>query len=234
MPSTHQSGHPRGALAALAVAAVVALIAVIGVTAAGAGADRGTPMRMAMPTDHAFGSRALALHDRMRALWEAHGTWTERAIVDFAGGLPDTQLVVDRLLRNQAQIGRAVEPYYGKAGARGLTRLLKAHIRAAVGLLQAAKSGDAAATAQAKAAFYANGNQVARFLHHANPRHWSLPAMKQMMRTHLDQVVALAVDQLQGHYPAAVRLYNRYIAHILDMADMLSDGIVQQFPARFR
>jgi hypothetical protein len=169
----------------------------------------------------------------MRALWESHGTWTERAIVDFVGGLPDTQLVVKRLLHNQTQIGNAVKPYYGRKAGHRLTTLLKGHIRAAVALLQAAKSGDSTAIAQAKAAFYANGNRVARFLHRANPRHWSLHAMKKMMRIHLDQVVALAVDQLQGHYAAAIRLYDVYIDHILDMADMLSTGIMQQFPARF-
>jgi hypothetical protein len=54
------------------------------------------------------------------------------------------------------------------------------------------------------------------------------------MRTHLDQVVELAVDQLQGHLGAAIGLYDTYIAHILDMADMLSTGIVQQFPGQFR
>jgi hypothetical protein len=105
---------------------------------------------------------------------------------------------------------------------------------AAVTLLEAAKSGDTSKTAKAKAAFYANGNQVARFLHAANPRHWSLGAMETMLRIHLDQVVALAVDQLKGHYADAISLYNVYIGHILDMADMLSTGIMQQFPAQFR
>jgi hypothetical protein len=55
-----------------------------------------------------------------------------------------------------------------------------------------------------------------------------------MMRIHLNQVVALAVDQLEGRYAAAVALYDAYIRHILDMADMLSTGIMQQFPSRFR
>ena len=58
--------------------------------------------------------------------------------------------------------------------------------------------------------------------------------MKTMMRIHLNQVVGLAVDQLEGHYAPAIRLYDVYIAHILDMADMLSTGIMQQFPAQFR
>jgi hypothetical protein len=178
-------------------------------------------------------ARALALHDDMRALWEAHGTWTERAIVDFVGGLPDTRLVVARLLRNQTDIGNAVKPYYGTAAGNQLTRLLMGHINAAVGVLTAARSGKAHAVATAKAAFYANGNEVAAFLHAANPRHWALADMQTMMRVHLNQVIALAVDQLDGHYAAAIGLYDVYIGHIIDMADMLSTGIMEQFPARF-
>ena len=71
------------------------------------------------------------------------------------------------------------------------------------------------------------------FLHAANPRYWSLGAMETMMRTHLNQVIGLAVDQLTGHYAAAVSLYGAYIGHLLNMADMLSSGIELQFPADF-
>lgn len=44
----------------------------------------------AMTPGRDLSPKAVALHDGMRALWESHGTWTERAIVDFVGGLPDT------------------------------------------------------------------------------------------------------------------------------------------------
>jgi hypothetical protein len=131
-------------------------------------------------------------------------------------------------------IGNAVKPYYGRKAGNKLTALLKDHINDAVNVLAAAKSGDAAQLTKAKAAFYANGDQVAAFLHSANPAHWSLRAMRNMMRTHLNQVIVLAVDQLQGHYQSAIQEYNVYIGHILDMAEMLSNGIIKQFPARFR
>jgi hypothetical protein len=63
-----------------------------------------------------------------------------------------------------------------------------------------------------------------------------------MMRIHLNQVVGLATDQLvgvatdqlEGRYPDAIRLYDVYIGHIIDMGDMLSDGIIAQLPAQFR
>jgi hypothetical protein len=218
---------PRRALAGLVTAGVLAGLAIGSIASMSAASA-------APANESTITPKALAFHDAMRGLWEAHGTWTERAIVDFVGGLPDTELVIGRLLQNQSDIGNAVKPYYGAKAGTELTALLKGHINAAVAVLKAAKSGDAAATATAKAAFYANGNQVARFLHAANPRHWSLGAMQTMMRIHLDQVVALAVDQLKGNYAAAIGLYHHYIGHILDMADMLSTGIMQQFPARFR
>jgi len=224
MLGTARSSRRRPALAAIIVTA--ALAAVVAVPPPGAGAE-GHHHASVTP-------KALAFHDAMRALWQSHGTWTERAIVDFVGGLPDTQFAVERLLRNQTEIGNAVKPFYGRKAGNRLTALLVEHINAAVALLQAAKSGDGGATTAAKAAFYANGDQIARFLHAANPDHWRLRAMKRMMRTHLDQVVGLAVHQLQGDYAAAVSLYDVYIGHILDMADMLSEGIMQQFPARFR
>jgi hypothetical protein len=224
MRSTLPIAAPRRVVAAIVVAAALAALAIASAAPSGAAPARN---RRITP-------KALALHDRMRALWESHGTWTERAIVDFVGGLPDTQVAVARLLRNQTEIGNAVKPFYGRTAGNQLSALLKSHIRAAVALLQAAKSGDSKATAARQAAFFANGNRIARFLHAANPRHWSLRAMKTMMRVHLNQVIGLAVAQLQGHYRAAVRLYGVYIGHILDMADMLSTGIMQQFPARFR
>jgi hypothetical protein len=201
---------------------------VVGTRESHAAGDRG------MSAAPVLTAKAVRFHDAMRALWEIHGTYTERAIVDAVGGNPDTVAVVGRLLQNQVDIGNAVKPYYGQAAGNALTKLLRTHIKTAVATVLAAKSGDPAATTKAAAAFYANGRQVARFLHKANPRFWPLAAMQTMMRVHLNQVVALAVDQIKGRYGAAIKLYDRYIHHILvGMADMLSTGIIQQFPARF-
>jgi hypothetical protein len=58
--------------------------------------------------------------------------------------------------------------------------------------------------------------------------------MRRMMKSHLDQTLAEAVHRLQGNYAADVRDYDAIHHHILLMADMISDGIVAQFPGRFR
>ena len=179
-------------------------------------------------------TKQAALHDGMRKLWEDHITWTRLAIVSFAHDLPDLSATQARLLRNQVDIGNAIKPYYGKAAGNQLTALLKEHIVGAVALLTAAKAGDQALIEQRSDEWYANGNEIADFLHEANPHNWSQKAMRSAMKAHLDQTLDEAVNRLGGKYEADVRDYDRIHDHILMMADTLSKGIIKQFPRKFR
>ena len=175
-----------------------------------------------------------ALHDEMRQLWEDHVTWTRLAIVTFAAeGQPGFGPTAARLLQNQVDIGDAIKPFYGEAAGNQLTALLKDHIGIAVELLQAAKAGDSAAFQRANAAWYANANDIADFLARANPRFWPQDVMRAAMKAHLDQTLAEASHELTGEYAKSVADYDEIHHHILDMADLLSTGIMRAFPNRF-
>ena len=178
-------------------------------------------------------AKAVIFHDEMRALWEAHGAWTHMVIISFVGNLPNLTAEERVLLQNQVDIGNAVKSYYGNAAGKELTKLLKEHILGAVNVLVAAKSGDKNTLAQAEAAWFANGRQIADFLHAADPEFLSRAAARRMMNTHLEQVIEQGVDELTGKYAADARAFAPYIRHILAMADMISGGIIRQFPARF-
>jgi hypothetical protein len=175
-----------------------------------------------------------AFHDGMRRLWVDHVTWTRLFIVSFVAELPDLQPTTDRLLQNQVDIGDAIKPFYGRAAGDRLTDLLTDHILTAAQLLQAARDNDQAALDQAKAHWYANAREIARFLHRANPENWSLSDLRTMMKDHLDLTLQEASQQLAGEFAAGVATYDQVETEILHMADMLSAGIVAQFPSIFR
>lgn len=175
----------------------------------------------------------VAFHDQMRKLWEDHVTWTRLAIVTFADGSQGFGATAARLLQNQTDIGNAITPFYGAAAGQQLSALLHDHITIAVELLQDAKAGDTAAFNAAKATWYANANQIADFLSAANPRFWPDATMRAAMKEHLDQTLAEAVDELNGNYAASVSDYEAIHLHILAMADLLSSGIMHQFPGKF-
>jgi hypothetical protein len=179
-------------------------------------------------------ARQLAFRNAMRVLWEQHVAWTRLAIVSFAGNLPDLSATEARLLRNQHDIGAAIVPFYGRAAGHRLTALLRQHILIAVRILGDVKSGDSAALERDNAAWYANANRISAFLHGANPHHWPLAGLRAMMHRHLKLTTDEAVAELSGRFRASVQAYDRVEHEILGMADMLSTGIIAQFPGRFR
>jgi hypothetical protein len=181
-------------------------------------------------------SNRMAFHDAMRELWEDHIVWTRQFIVSAATeseNLPDTAATVDRLLANQADIGDAIKPFYGDAAGDALTALLRDHILTAADIVAAAKAGDSSGVDAAAAAWYANADEIAAFLSEANPRNWPLDEMRVHMKSHLDLTLEEAVARLEGRYADDIAAYDKVHGDILEMADMLSDGIIAQFPAKF-
>jgi hypothetical protein len=176
---------------------------------------------------------AQAFHDDMRKLWEDHITWTRLVIIGVFEDLPDLNDSVQRLLQNQVDIGNAVKPFYGEEAGNQLTALLTDHILIAAEILQAAKVGDTAALNDATERWYANADDIAEFLHAANPKNWPLEEMRAMMREHLDLTLQEAVAYLEGDYAASIAFYDQVHNQALEMADMLSEGIIRQFPNKF-
>lgn len=176
----------------------------------------------------------VAFHDAMRKLWEDHITWTRLYIVSAAADLPDKSATAGRLLQNQVDIGNAIKPFYGDAAGDQLTALLNDHILIAAALIDAAKAGDSTAFAEANTRWYANADEIAAFLNTANPENWPLDEMKAMMKMHLDVTLQEAAARLNGDFAGDIAAYDQVHEDILKMADMLSDGIINQFPKMFK
>jgi hypothetical protein len=226
----HAISRHRRSLAASALA--VALLG--GACASGSSDQTGTSKSSATTISNSDAeSRQTALGSSMRKLWEDHVTWTRLFIISAEAGSPDTDATAKRLLQNQVDIGDAIKPLYGDAAGTQLTALLRAHILTAGDLIAAAKAGDTAKVATTKARWYTNADQIADFLAKANPTNWPAGEMRQMMREHLDDTLAEAVDHLKGNFAADVADYDKVHVQILSMADMLTAGIVAQFPKQF-
>jgi hypothetical protein len=190
------------------------------------GSDHGTSASIVNQKQFAF-------RNDMRKLWEDHVTWTRLAIISLTTDSPDTNATVGRLLQNQTDIGNAIKPFYGDAAGQQLTGLLRSHILIAADLIAAAKAGDSSAVADAQARWTANADDIAAFLSTANPRSWPLGDMKAMLHEHLALTTEEALARLHGDWDADVAAYDKIHVQALGMADMLSTGIIKQFPSRF-
>lgn len=280
----------------------------------------------------------MAFHDRMRGLWSDHIVYTRSFIVSASAGIADTGEVLQRLLRNQDEIGEAIKPYYGDAAGSQLASLLRSHIQLAGKALVAAKGSqpthagmtmnmrdttnlyvsgrmardtvsarvdttkinsqnpskpsrvtdttkakqpnarvtgdtmshrlpsnqygtvrqdttaqanvyaqgqmqvqagqqtgqvDSVQLNQAVAALKANGDSIATFLAKANPRGFQREALNTGMQMHIDLLLKEVTAHLKKDWAGSIQALDESHQQALQMADMLSEGIMKQFPSRF-
>lgn len=182
------------------------------------------------PEDAPGAQKEIALYTAMRGLWSDHMQWTYATVDAFFHNQAGLQPTLDRLLKNQKDIGAAVVPFYGQAAGDKLTGLLTTHINQAVPVLKAAQANDKAALDKALADWYANAKEIADFVSGANPANWPTSATEPMLKAHIDQTTAYATDLLKGDYAKAVADFSTANDHMLMLADTLAKGIIAQFP----
>ena len=99
-------------------------------------------------------------------------------------------------------------------------------------VLKAAKAGDSAQVAAQQKRWSANADEIAGLLSGANPN-WQRATLRDGLQKHLDFTTQEVVSRLQKDWAGDIAAYDANHDHMLMFSDMLTDGIVRQFPARF-
>ncbi|MDQ6418831.1 hypothetical protein RB620_05195 [Paenibacillus sp. LHD-117] len=175
----------------------------------------------------------IELKRSMKRLWIEHAMWTRSYMVSALAGLEDQKAVLVRLLKNQQDIGDAIKPYYGDAAGDQLAELLKEHILIAGKIVAAAQAGNNAELQKFNKEWYRNADDIATFLAAANP-HWSKKELKEMLDAHLALVAEDLKARLEKDWEGSIEAFDKGEEHLIHFADMLSEGIVLQFPEQFR
>jgi hypothetical protein len=185
-----------------------------------------------MGTTNGMSQNALSLRLAMRRLWSDHVIWTREYIVGAIAERPDAEQAAGRLLKNQDDIGRAVSPFYGEEAGDALTALLRQHIMIAVDIVDAAKKGDDARFEDSNDKWDRNAEEIAGLLSSANPN-WPRPDVLDLLMQHLDLTRSEVVARLEKNHHDDVEAFDQIHTEILTVADVLSEGLIKQFPERF-
>ena len=178
-------------------------------------------------------SNRSAIKYSMRILWAEHVIWTRAYIVAAMSRSPDAPDVSSRLLRNQADIGEAFAPYYGKEAGAKLAELLKQHILLAAEVVKAVDPGDDKKFRAADKRWHENADDIAVFLSGINPN-WSKKEILDMFNDHLALTTKEAVSRFEKKWPDDISAFDEIFRQMMMMADDLSDGIIKQFPKKFK
>lgn len=168
----------------------------------------------------------------MQKAWINHTIWTRSYIVSAINNLPDQKYVLERLLRNQQDIGNVFKPYYGEEAGNQLAELLKVHIQIAGQIVEAAKANNQTKVSELQKNWHKNADHIAQFLSTMNPN-WTFKEIQSMFYTHLQLITEIVLSCLRGDWQADIAATDKNEIHMIHLADILTAGIVKQFPKKF-
>lgn len=169
----------------------------------------------------------------MQELWIERAWWTRSFIISNLAGLDDEKDVLERLLQNQTDLGNIIKPYYGADAGNKLTELLKEHILIAGKIIDAAKIKDQNNVEKYNKEWFRNADTIIEFLTNANPN-WSKEELTDMFYTHLRFTTDEVSARLNKDWKGDIRLAGLNEEHLVHMSGVLVDGIVKQFPEKFK
>ncbi|MGL4106664.1 glycosyltransferase [Clostridium sp. LP20] len=168
-----------------------------------------------------------------RKLWIDHVLWTRSFIVSDLSSLVDKGPVTERLLKNQDDIGNSIKPYFGDEAGNKLAILLREHIEVAGKVVDAAKAGNKDELDKNNKLWYENADKIADYLSSINPS-YSKTTLKDMLYKHLQLITDQVVARLNKDWKTDIEVYDKGEDHMIMFADVLIDGIIKQFPNKFK
>lgn len=170
----------------------------------------------------------MALNNDMRKSWMQHANWTTMFMTSLFNALPNQDAVQNRLVQTPEDIAAVFAKFYPQSTVNQLTQLLLEHTRLAGEIMAAMKAQDAQRTEQLERQWYQNAERIARFLSNANPD-YSYDELLRMLTTHLDLLRQQMAADLNKEFDEGIRVFDENENHLMELADALTGGLMQQF-----
>jgi hypothetical protein len=183
-------------------------------------------------TSNIMSKSEAGLRSAMRALWESRAALLRAYIVNDMNDSKDADEARDKLLKNAGDLGASIQPYYGYWARGILTGLLKKDVLLTAEVIKAAKLGNKVNLDWNKANWYANALLLAGFF--AITHNQTKADLTAMLYKHLDLTWGEIESRLKKDEEKDLNYYEKDHAHMIMFSDVLTDGLIKQFPGIFK
>lgn len=179
-------------------------------------------------------SKATELKLAFRDLWTDHIYWVRNVVLETKyGDETAAKVAEDRVVQDAKGIAGAITPYYGKEASDRLFALLAGHYGAIKEYMTATFSGNDMAKDEAAVTLKKNADEIAAFLSSANPN-WSKGTLESALIAHGGHHMTEINEISKKDFSGDAQTWEAMKGHVYVIAGVLSDGIVKQFPDKFR
>jgi len=169
----------------------------------------------------------------MRLAWSQHVYWFRMLMISIMEGLNDQHYVTERLLRNPSDIANVFAVYYHEKAANTIEDLLNEHVQLFESLITAMRDREMALSDQLSRQWYMNADEMANAFSSKNQA-FDSEEIQTMFYDHFDLIIHEVEMRLAGDYASDITTFDMVEQEVLAMADYFSQGIIKQFPQKFR
>lgn len=173
---------------------------------------------------HPFKAIQVDLKSAMRKLFTDHGVYTKFVIDAIVSHTTDLDVLLDRLMLNQENIGNQLKPIIGSSNAIMLTTLLKKHISLAGEVIKDAVNNDPVLK-EVIDLLFENSVRVAGFLTSLNPEKLPFEVTKDMFDRHNQFIIDITIARIHGNHAAEYKKFDSYYVELLELSDMIVNAL---------
>ena len=211
-------------------ARAAALLLTIAVATFASRTDAQVPTTSKGDVAHLDPTNANELRVAMRKLWVSNAIWMREYIVNTIEADLSLDAASKRLAKSQDDIGRAFAPFYGAETGSKVTTLLRQHTSLVKEMIEASMAKNTEKLTDADKRWRANADSITTVLSTVNPTNWPMATIQPALLGGMNLTIAETNARLKRDYNADVETFDTILAQSLKLADMLSDGIIKQFP----
>jgi hypothetical protein len=178
-------------------------------------------------TDTHYIHETIKLKLQMRKLWMDHAIWVRGFIVDLLADLPSIDYTIERLLKNQDQMGNCFRSFFGDVATDNIISLLREHITIAMNLLKAIRSGNINAVALEEQ-WIKNSENISILFATILPC-YSKDELIDMFSTCMIMTKYQFIARMDGDYNADIMYFDMGLHHVVTISDYLSNGLIEYF-----
>ncbi len=178
--------------------------------------------------------KAEALKLSFRNLWTDHIFWVRNVVLETEyKDKAAAKVAEDRVVEDAKSIAGAITPYYGKKASDNLFALLADHYGYIKEYMNATFAGDKKAMETASGNLKKNADEIATFLSSANPN-WPKSTLESALLAHGGHHMTEISEIAKKDFSGDAKTWEAMKDHVYVIAGVLSDGIVKQFPDKFK
>ncbi|MCK9536292.1 MAG: LysM peptidoglycan-binding domain-containing protein [Bacilli bacterium] len=189
------------------------------------------PLAIEMPLPEPLYSE-LELNNRLRLLWGQYAGWLRLVTIFFIYDLPGFEDAYHRLLRVPNDVQNVFFELYGETVAEQSMNLFEENIIIAVRYLKAVKSSNKSVINSLTERWHLNTDEIGAHLVSIN-QYWTREEWVRLFSVLFDLIKAEILYLLSSDFEQSTLIYDEMENHVLEIAGVMFDGIVSQFPDCF-